>query len=255
MRSGMGMMGSSRWGEGCVSSRWLWSATWCMAPSKRVAWIGWVWRSKTQASAASWPARSGCPAWASWIQARASTRVSPSTTSDAAASAGTGDLDPPAERSGLEVGPREQVRPERFRLVAQRLGVVVVEDHEPAAGLEPVEPGEDDLVAAAVRQGADVKLVRLARAAEDLVHPGQGGAEVDTGRVQPGEEQLVLLGQVDAEERSRGPRSHGDREGVVNVSEVRDQDLERPVLGHHGVDQEPRALEEGSGGVERGLLG
>src|SRR5450759_2973492 len=102
---GGGHGGSSRWGKGVASGLDSRSATWCMVPSSRWAWTGWVWRSRVHPSAASRPASSGCPAWASWRQTRARTRVRPPMVSWPRVSVGTGDRDPPLERSSFEIAP------------------------------------------------------------------------------------------------------------------------------------------------------
>src|SRR5690606_31150098 len=74
---------------------------------------------------------------------------------------GLGDLDPPYLRTFLEILPPEPVRPFRLELVAQREGVVVVDQHERFARIERVEGAEDGRVLLPRRDQAYVELHRF----------------------------------------------------------------------------------------------
>ena len=78
---------------------------------------------------------------------------------------------------------------------------------------------------------------------DDLEPTGQGLLQVDGCGVQCREQQVVLLGQVDREDRLRGGCRGGDRERIAGVGQVSHQGLEGSVLSDHGVHQEPRALQ------------
>src|SRR5690606_27051841 len=68
-----------------------------------------------------------------------------------------GDVHRPLLGPLLDVGPAELAGPGRVELVAQRRGVVVVEEAEGLAGGERVEPLEDRLVPHPRRHGPHVQ--------------------------------------------------------------------------------------------------
>src|SRR5690606_9813915 len=91
------------------------------------------------------------PVWPPSRWTRASTAVP----------AGAADPDAPDLRALRQVVPADLAGLARLQLEAQRLGVAVVEQDEGLAGLQRVDRLEDPRVAAGVRDGAGVEVVRV----------------------------------------------------------------------------------------------